>query len=82
MLKKIFVTIGLIGVITISVMAFTVPIDPYAILPAMTIFSFDKPVWLCWLVGGNILYLIVLYFIYDKIKLKIEQRQLLYSCKS
>jgi len=44
-MKKVFIILGIIGVIVISICAFTVPKDPYMILPAMTVYSFDKPLW-------------------------------------
>lgn len=54
--------------IIISILAFIIPDNPYEIVPAMAIMSFDKPLWLCYVVGGSFIYLIALYYIYDKVK--------------
>lgn len=70
MLKRIFIIIGIIGMIAISIMSFIIPNNPYEIIPALTIMSFDKPLWLCIIVGGGFIYLLILYSIYDKIEEK------------
>ncbi len=75
MTKRTFQLLALIGVVIISILSFTVPNDPNEILPALTFFTFDKPVWLCYVIGGNFLYLIVLYAIYDKIKRNREKKK-------
>lgn len=75
MTKRTFKLLSIIGVVIITILSFTVPSDPKEILPALTPFTFDKPVWLCGVVGGNFLYLIVLYAIYDKIKIHSEKKK-------
>lgn len=75
MTRKIFQLLAIIGVVIISILSFTIPSNPNEILPALTPFSFDKPIWLCYVVGGNFLYLIVLYTIYDKTKTNREKKQ-------
>ncbi len=70
MLKRIFIIIGIISMIAISIMTFIIPNNPYEIIPALTIMSFDKPLWLCIIVGGGFIYLLILYSIYDKIEEK------------
>ena len=67
MTKIIFQLLGIIGFIIICILAFTIPSDPYKIIPALTIMSFDKPLWFCIIFGGGILYLLILYGIYDYI---------------
>lgn len=70
MLKRVFQVLAVLGLIVISVLAFVVPSNPNEIIPAMTVMSFDKPLWLCIIVGGGLLYLISLYSIYDKLSSK------------
>ena len=65
MLKRIFQILGVVGFITICVLAFIVPTNPNQIIPAMTVMSFDKPLWLCIIIGGGFIYLIMLYTIYN-----------------
>ena len=70
MLKRIFQILGIIGFLIICLLAFIIPKNPYKIIPAMTMMSFDKPLWLCIIIGGGFIYLLTLYGIYDKIKNK------------
>lgn len=70
MLKKIFQILAIIGIIIISILAFILPNNPYEIIPAISITSFDKPLWLCIIIGGGSLYLMILYYIYDKLESK------------
>lgn len=65
MLKRIFQILGVVGFITIYVLAFIVPTNPNEITPALSVISFDKPLWLCIIIGGGFIYLIILYSIYD-----------------
>ena len=67
MLKSIFQILGIVGFIIICILAFVVPSNPYDIIPALTVMSFDKPLWLCIIVGGGFIYLMSLYAVYDKI---------------
>lgn len=71
MLKIIFQVLAIVGVIIISILAFTLPSDPYEIIPAMSVMSFDKPLWACYMLGGSFLYLLVLLGIYDIVNKKI-----------
>lgn len=75
MIKRTFQLLAIIGVVIITILSFTLPSDPNEILPALTPFTFEKPVWLCGVIGGNFLYLIVLYSIYDKIKTNREKKK-------
>lgn len=59
-----------IGFIAIVISAFTIPSNPYEIIPALTVMSFDKPLWVCIVFGGGFLYLLSLYSIYDLIDKK------------
>lgn len=67
MLKRIFQILGILGFLIICVLAFVLPSNPNEIIPALTVMSFDKPLWLCIIIGGGFIYLISLYSIYDKI---------------
>ena len=67
-IKKLFIVLAFVGVIVISILGFIIPDNPYEIVPAMTMMSFDKPIWLCYVVVGSFFYLIALYYIYDKVK--------------
>lgn len=67
MTKRIFQLLGVIGIIAISVLAFVIPTNPYKTISALTMMSFDKPLWLCLIVGGGFIYLVTLYSIYDKL---------------
>lgn len=65
MLKIVFYALGVIGVVIISILAFVLPSDPYMIIPAMSVMSFDKPLWFAIIFSGSFIYLFVLYGIYD-----------------
>ena len=67
-MKLLFQILGIVGFLIICVCAFTIPNDPYEIIPALTYMSFDKPLWLCIIVGGGFTYLLILLGIYDKIE--------------
>lgn len=67
MLKTIFQILAIVGMIIICIIAFTIPNDPYEIIPAMTIMSFDKPLWFAIIFGGSFMYLLILLGIYDKV---------------
>lgn len=71
MLEDIFKILGFGGFIAICIMAFTIPSNPYEIIPSYTIMGFDKPLWLCIILGGGFLYLIILASIYDFIDKRI-----------
>lgn len=65
MLKIVFYVLGVIGVVIISILAFVLPSDPYMIIPAMSVMSFDKPLWFAIIVSGSFIYLCLLYELYD-----------------
>ena len=67
MLKRVFQILGIVGFLIICLLAFIIPKNPYEIIPAMTMMSFDKPLWLCIILGGGFIYFLILYNIYDKI---------------
>lgn len=67
-LKIIFRVLAIVGVLTISILSFVLPKDPYMIIPSYTMIGFDKPLWLCYIVGGSFIYLLLLYFLYDKLE--------------
>ena len=68
MLKTIFQILAIVGMIIICIMAFTIPNNPYEIIPALYITSFDKPLWVCIIVGGGFVYLLLLNLVYERIK--------------
>lgn len=65
-MKLIFQIIGVIGFIIICICAFTIPNNPYEIIPALTPMSFDKPLWFAIIFGGGFLYLLIIMALYDK----------------
>lgn len=67
MTKRVFQLLGIVGIVVISILAFTMPSNPFEIIPSLTVMSFDKPLWLCIIFGGGFIYLITLYSIYDKL---------------
>ena len=67
MLKRVFQILGIIGFIAICILAFVIPSNPNQIIPALTVMSFDKPLWFCIIIGGGFIYLIILYSIYDRL---------------
>ncbi len=65
-MKKIgFIALAIIGIIDLSLFSFIVPKDPFKVIPAITVMSFDKPLWFCIMIGGSFLYLLILYSIFD-----------------
>lgn len=71
MIKKyIFGTLAIIGVLVISACAFILPDNPNKIIQALTPMSFDRPLWLNIIIGGSSMYLVILYYIYDKLNKK------------
>ena len=72
MLKTIFQILAIVGMIIICIMAFTIRTEPYEIIPAVSMMSFDKPLWFCIIFGGGFLYLMILWSIYDN----LEQRKI------
>lgn len=67
-MKLIFQCLGVIGVGVIIVLAFTLPSNPYEIIPALTMMSFDKPLWLCIIISSSFFYLVALFSIYNGIE--------------
>lgn len=75
MIKKyLFYALAIIGVLIISICAFVIPENPYEIIKSLTSVTFDKPLWLNIIIGVSFMYLVVLYFIYDKLNKGSEQR--------
>lgn len=67
MLKTIFQILAIVGVIIICIIAFTIPTNPYEIIPAISMMGFDKPLWFAIIFGGGFMYLLILLGIYDKV---------------
>ena len=72
MIKTKFQILAIVGMIIICIIAFTIPTNPYEIIPAVSMMSFDKPLWFCIIFGGGFLYLMILWSIYDS----LEQRKI------
>ncbi len=70
MLKRLFQVLAIVGLLIISVLAFVLPTNPSETIPALTVMTFDKPLWLCIIVGGGFIYLIMLYSLYNIINNK------------
>lgn len=66
-MKRLFICLGILGVVAICVLAFKIPADPYVIIPAISPMNFDKPLWANIILCGGFLYLITLYGIYDEL---------------
>lgn len=66
MKKRIFQILAIVGVIIICILAFIIPKDPFKIMPALSMMSFDKPVWLNIIIDGCGVYLITLGCIYER----------------
>jgi hypothetical protein len=66
-MTKLFTLLSVIGIALLFYVAFTIPNNPYEIIPAISMMSFDKPLWLCIVIGGGFIYLVILWSIYDKI---------------
>ena len=71
MLKTIFQILAIVGMIIICIIAFTIPTNPYEIIPAISMMSFDEPLWFCIIFVGCFVYLMILWSIYDS----LEQRK-------
>lgn len=69
-MKRLFIGLEVIGMVIISIMAFTVPENPYEIIPALSMMGFDRPLWLNTILGLGFLYSIALFSIYDNIEQK------------
>ena len=76
MLKIVFYVLGVIGVVILSILAFVLPSDPYMIISAMSVMSFDKPLWFAIIFSDSFIYLFGLYGIFDYLKEKsIDKRK-------
>ena len=62
MLENIFKILGIIGFIAICVMAFTIPSNPFETIKGV---NYYYPIFLCIIMGGGILYLLILYGVYS-----------------
>lgn len=71
MMKTAFQIFAIGGMCIINHLAFTIPNNPYEIIPALTIMTCDKPLWLCIIIGFGFPYLMILWSIYDN----LEQRK-------
>lgn len=72
MLEKIFKILGVIGFVVICILSFIIPSNPLDIV--VKGINYDYPLFLCIIMWGGLLYLIVLYGIYllaNKIYIKI-----------
>ena len=67
---RLFIRLEIAGMVLISIMAFTIPSNPFEIIPAIGIEGFDKPLWLNIIIGFGFIYSVVLLIIYDRINRK------------
>lgn len=65
-MKGLFIGLGIIGVIIISILAFISDMA-FEIIPALTVYSFDAPFWFKAIISGSFLYLSLLSECYDAI---------------
>lgn len=68
MINKVFWFLFLVGFIIICVLAFTIPTDPFEMIPSVSALSFDKPLWFAIILVGTFFYTLILSYIFDKIK--------------
>lgn len=73
MMKDAFIILGIIGVIAISILGFTIPDNPFEVIPTITIMGFDKPIWACYMFGGGFIYIALLIACYDAICTKNKE---------
>lgn len=66
-IKTIFIILAIVGVTIISILAFTIPNDPFEIIPSVSALGFDKPLWLAIIIGFSFIYLLLLWYIYDEV---------------
>lgn len=69
-MKTIFQCLSVVGLIVIIFLTFLTTSDPFLVIPALSIFSFDKPIWFCIILSSGFIYLLLLWFLYDKLKKK------------
>lgn len=69
MKKILFSIIAILGIIVIIILSFIIPNNPYQIIPAYTLITLDKPLWLDIVISCSFIYIIILYSIYKKIKI-------------
>ena len=84
MIKNIFQIFAIVGMIAISILAFTIPTDPYEIIPAISVMGFDKPLWLAIIISCGVIYLLTLWYIYDEVskrKNSITENYTISSCR-
>lgn len=74
-MRKVFIILAISGVIVISILSFTLPNEPFEIIPSYNLLmGFDKPLWLVNIVGGSFFYLLGLYCIYNLIDSLIQKK--------
>lgn len=74
LMKKTFYILTFLGIIIIEILSFILPSNPYEIIPAISYRSFDKPLWSCYLFGGNFIYTLLLWNLYDTIQNKKKEK--------
>jgi len=63
-MKKLFIFTGLNGFLLICILAFKIPKDPYMTIHALTVYTFDRPMWFNFIVGWTGIYWYWLYYLY------------------
>lgn len=69
-MKRLFISLEVIGMVVILIMALTVPENPYEIVPALSYSTFDKPEWLRIFEVIGFLYSATLFSFYNILKQK------------
>ncbi len=70
MSKQIFNELVIGGFLVICYLSLILPKDPFQTIPALTMFTCDKPLWFCIALVGNFFYLLILSTIYDTLEQK------------
>lgn len=66
MKKILFIVLGVIGIIIISILSIILPNNPFEIIPSYTLITCDKPLYLSIIISCSFTYVSILYYIYDK----------------
>jgi len=64
-LNKLFNVIAILGLLVIGILSFVVPDNPWIIIPSLSAFLFDKPLWLGLIVNFSFFYIMFLMMLYD-----------------
>lgn len=80
-MKKDFIYLSIIGALIITILCFFLPNNPYEIIPAISTYSFDKPLWFCLVILYNTCYLSILWSCYDMAEIRKSKKDFLLALK-